>query len=45
MRGMLDQRKGSMKALDGMKRRWNIFVKFFPELAPTPQPDPGDMSL
>jgi hypothetical protein len=30
MRELLEQKKGSKKALDGIKRRYNVFAKFFP---------------
>jgi hypothetical protein len=31
MREMLDQRTGSIKSLDGMKIRYNVFTKFLPK--------------
>jgi hypothetical protein len=44
MREMLDMRHGSMKALDGMKRRYNIFIKFLPAEGDE-EPDLADLSL
>jgi protein disulfide-isomerase A6 len=44
MRDMLDIRQGSMKALDGMKRRYNVFIKFLPAEG-NEEPDLADLSL
>jgi thiol-disulfide isomerase/thioredoxin len=34
MKAMLDERKGSIGALDGMKKRYNVFVRFIPPPSP-----------
>jgi protein disulfide-isomerase A6 len=34
MKAMLDERKGSIAALDGMKRRYNVFMRFIPPPSP-----------
>jgi protein disulfide-isomerase A6 len=44
MREMLDARQGSMKALDGMKRRYNIFMRFLPPEGDE-EPELADLSL
>lgn len=38
MKGILDSRKSSIKALDGIKRRFNVFNEFL--YVPTPSPEP-----
>jgi protein disulfide-isomerase A6 len=38
--GLLQGRKGSVAALDRMKERWNVLIKFAPGLAPPPTPEP-----
>jgi protein disulfide-isomerase A6 len=37
---MLAERSGSANAIDRMKERWNVMIRFAPHLAPTPSPDP-----
>lgn len=41
MNDFMTEKKGSMKALDGMKRRYNVFKLFAPTPAPTPIPTPS----
>jgi thioredoxin-like negative regulator of GroEL len=38
MEGILVARKGSSASLDGIKRRYNVFVQFVPKPEPTPSP-------
>lgn len=40
MNGIITSRKGSMKALDGIKRRYNVFHEFTYVQTPTPAPTP-----
>ena len=44
MKKLLDERKGSPKALDGMKRRYNVFNEFVNPPTPTPEPTPESTS-
>lgn len=39
MKGILEARKGSPKSLDGMKRRYNVFLEFLPKPQATPAPE------
>jgi protein disulfide-isomerase A6 len=42
---ILDARRGSPTALDGMKRRFNVFAEFLPEEAPpSPTPTPAPLT-
>ena len=39
MRGLLDEKKGSWQSLDGMKRRYNVFVQFVETEKPQQMPE------
>lgn len=42
MKKMLDERKSGIAALDGLKKRYNVFGQFVPTPSPTPAPDDDD---
>ncbi|OHS93403.1 Thioredoxin family protein [Tritrichomonas foetus] len=39
MKSFMDERKGSMTAIDGMKKRYNVFKVFAPKSTPVPTPE------
>lgn len=42
MMGILTAKKSSWAALDGMKKRYNVFAQFIPKPTPTPEPEAAE---